>query len=43
MVGDHFAEMRGDGEPKADYLNAGLPYGDQLPLMVRTTQVNPKP
>ena len=39
MVADLFAGMRSDGVPKTDYAQAGLPYGEQLPLMVRTKQI----
>ena len=38
-VSELFSDMRNDGEVKTDYVSAGSPYADQLPLMVNTTQV----
>mmetsp|Transcript_29866 Transcript_29866/g.74068 ORF Transcript_29866/g.74068 Transcript_29866/m.74068 type:complete len:953 (+) Transcript_29866:90-2948(+) len=38
-VAELFGDMRSDGDDKPDYSTAGLPYGDQLPLMVHAGQV----
>jgi hypothetical protein len=40
MVTDQFGDMRGDGEAKKDYAAVGLPYGEQLPLMVGLYKLN---